>query len=80
VGQGGFDDPKWRVDVGLHRRVEIVRRDISDRFPRLLASSVTDEDVKAAELAHRVFDQLLAKVFLPEIAGNGDRFSAGFFD
>ena len=51
--QRRFDDPERRVDVGLHRRVEILAGDVEDRLPRLLPRRVADQDVEPAELAAR---------------------------
>ena len=52
--QRRLDDPERRVDVGLHRRVEILGRDVEDRLARLLPGGVADHDVEAAEPSHRL--------------------------
>jgi hypothetical protein len=41
-----YIDPEWRVNVGFHRRIEILRGDIQDRRFRLLTPRIADDDVE----------------------------------
>src|ERR1700704_3797625 len=68
--QGRLDDPEWRIDVGLHRGVEILCGDVEDRSAGLLPASVADHDVEPAETLNGALDQLLAEFLVPEIAGD----------
>jgi hypothetical protein len=72
---GRLDDPERRVDVGLHRRIEILGREVADGGARLLPAGIADQDVKTAELADRAIDQLLTELFVPYIAGDRDTLS-----
>ena len=76
VRQRRLDDPERRIDVGLHRRVELLGRDVEDRRVRLLAAGVADQDVEAAEAADGSVDQLLAERLVAQVARNGQRRSA----
>src|SRR5436309_3759357 len=78
--QRRFYDPERRVDVGLHRRVEVFRRDVQNRLTRLLPARIADDDVETAEAAHGFLDQALAERLVPEVAGNWERFPAGLLD
>ena len=59
-----FNNPEWRVNVCLHRRVEIVRRNIEDRLTRLLPGGVADQNIETAELFDGIGDEFVAKVFI----------------
>jgi len=59
--QRRFDDPEGRIDIRLHRRVEILARDIEDRRPGLLPRRVADQDIQSTQTAHGIGHQLLAK-------------------
>ena len=78
--QRGFDNPKWRVNIRLHRRVEIFGRNIEDRLTRLLPGGVADQNVESVELLNRIGDEFFAKIFIPQIARNRDSFSPGLFN
>jgi hypothetical protein len=56
---------KGGVDVGFHRRVEILIGDVSDVGLRLLTCGVVDQDVEAAERGHRILDELFAEILVP---------------
>jgi hypothetical protein len=47
--QRGLDDPERCVDVGLHRCIKILLRQVEDRLTRLLPAGVTDDNVQPAE-------------------------------
>src|SRR3979411_2410732 len=70
--QSRLDDPKRRVDVGLHRRIEIIRRDVEDGSARLLSAGVADHDIQAAKSLDGPIDQLPAKRLVPDIAWDSD--------
>jgi hypothetical protein len=61
MGYRRAHDVERRIDVRLDGRVEVLGRDIQDRFMRLLASGVADQDVEAAKTRNRVLDKLFAK-------------------
>lgn len=61
-----------RVDVRLHRRVEVFAGQFEDRRARLLARDVADEDIEAAEFLDRFFDETLTEGLVAEVARNGD--------
>src|SRR4029079_7061240 len=75
-----LDDPEWRVNVRLHRRVEILRRNIQERLTRLLPGGGANQNIETAELLDRIGNEFLAKAFLAQIAGNCDSFAAAFFE
>jgi hypothetical protein len=62
---------KGGVDVRLHRPVELLGGDVEDRRMGLLAARVVDDDVEAAQAAHRLFYELLAECLVAQVAGNG---------
>ena len=70
--QGGARDPEGRIDVGLHRGVEILGRQILEVVAELLATGVVDQDIQPAQLRDGAFDHLLAEGLLAQIAGDGD--------
>ena len=70
--QRRLDDPERRIDVGLHRRVEILGRHVEDRVARLLAAGIADDDVEAAESLDRAADQIRAEFLVAQIAGDGE--------
>src|SRR3977135_637263 len=70
--QSRLDDPKRRVDVGLHRRIEIIRRDVEDGSARLLSAGVADPDIQAPKSLDGPIDQLPAKRLVPDIAWDSD--------
>src|SRR4051794_26828901 len=69
MGQRCLDDPERRVNVGLHRRVEILRRNVENGAARLLPSSVADDDIEAAETLDSASNQFLTEFLVPDIAG-----------
>ena len=73
-GSGLLAQPEHRVQVRLHDPVELLRGDVDDAA-RLghLVGRVVDQDVEAAELAHRRVDDLAADVLVPDVAGTADR-------
>src|ERR1700722_17030552 len=70
VRQRRLDDPERRIDVGLHRCVEMLTADIEDGGARLLPAGIADDDIQTAQTLDRLFHQLLAKRLVPEIAGD----------
>ena len=75
-GSAALDDPERRVDVRLHRRVEVLVGDVEDRSAALLSSGVHDQDVEAAEPLDRVVDKALAESLVAEVAGERHRHAA----
>src|SRR3984957_664021 len=79
--QRRLDDPEWRVNVRLHRRVEILGGNIEDRSAGLLAARVADKDIETAKTARRLLEEPLAESFVPNITGNRQRGSTfGFHE
>ena len=72
VRHGRLDGPERRIDVGLHRPVEVLRRDVHDRGVGLLSTGVVDQDVEAAQFAHRAVDHFAAELLGPKVARNAD--------
>src|SRR5882762_9899893 len=68
--QRGLDDPERRVDVCLHRRVELFSGDIENGGLRLLPSGIADKNIEPAETMDRLSDELLTKSFGAQVAGN----------
>ena len=56
--QRRFNHPKGRIDVSLHRRVEIFARNIENRLACLLPRRIAHQNIQATELVHRISDQL----------------------
>jgi len=78
--QRRLDDPERRVDVRLHRRVEVFGADVEDRAARLLPSGIADHDVEPAELANRLVHQAPAEPLVAQVARDRDRLAAGLAD
>lgn len=70
--QSGFGQKESRVNVGFHRRVEIFVRDIFQRRLGLLASRIVDENIETTQRGHSIFNKLLAKLFVAEVAWKSD--------
>src|ERR1700722_2513929 len=70
-----FDDPKWRIDVGFHRPVEIVGGYVENRFGRLLATRIADQYVQASQFTYGSAHQLPAEGLMTDVAGKGDGFA-----
>src|SRR5689334_13679446 len=68
VRHGRFDDPERRIDVRLHRRVEVFRAQVENRRSRLLTPGVAHDDIQPAELLQRLRNEALAKGFVPQIS------------
>ena len=59
-----LNDPERCVDIGFHRPVELLRRDVENGIVSLLAARITDEDVETAEFLYGVRDKLGAERLL----------------
>src|ERR1051325_3239164 len=78
--KSGFYDPKRRIDVRLHRGIEIFGRNVQDRLTRLLPGGVANKNVKPAELVDCVSHEFVTKIFVAKVTGNRDRFRTRLFD
>jgi hypothetical protein len=67
--QRGLDNPERRINIGLHRPIKLLGRNLQNRVMCLLTRGVADEDVKTAGLVHRVSNEALAKTFVSIVAG-----------
>jgi hypothetical protein len=67
-----------RVDIRFEGGIELLGRDVQDRFLRHLARGIAHENIEAAQLTHRVRYQSVAKRFLAKIAGQRHRFASCF--
>jgi hypothetical protein len=67
--QRGLDNPERRINIGLHRPIKLLGRNLQNRVMCLLTRGVADEDVKTAGLVHRVSNETLAKTFVSNVAG-----------
>ena len=76
MGQRGPRHPEGRIDVGLHRGVEILGRQVLQLFAELLATGIVDQDVQPAQLGHGALDHLLAEALVAQVARNGDGHAA----
>src|SRR5436190_3757186 len=74
--QRSFDNPEWRINVRLHRGVEIFGRNVEDGLTRLLPGGVADQNIETAELLDGISYEFVAKVFLAQIARDRDSFAA----
>src|SRR3954454_7380776 len=74
--QRRLDDPKWSVDVGLHRCVESFSRQLQQVLALLLTGCIRDHNVEASQSSDSLVDQLSAVLFLAKVAWNRDRFTA----
>ena len=52
-----LDDPEWRIDVGFHRGVEILARDIEHRTRRFAAGLRCRPDIQPAKPLDGVGDE-----------------------
>ena len=75
-----LDDVEGRVDVGLHRRIKVLVRDVQNRLMRLLAACVTYHNVEAAQFLHRLLDQPPAEGPVPQVTRDRNSHSAGVLD
>src|SRR5882724_3029802 len=65
-----LDNPERRVDVRLHRRVELFGGDIENGCLRLLPSGIADQNIEPAETMDRLSDEFLTKSLCAQVAGN----------
>lgn len=72
VRQSRLNNPKWCINIGLDRRVEVFIRQVLDCFPGLLAAGIVDNYIKATEPLHSVLDEFATEVLVHEIAGQGE--------
>ncbi|MNL13738.1 hypothetical protein D3C87_1346550 [compost metagenome] len=80
MGGRGLTQPVQGVEVGLHRGVEIVSRDLGHILPVLLVTGVDDQDVQTAEGLHHPGDHGRVPGLVPDVAGQGERLDPGLLD
>jgi hypothetical protein len=71
VWQRRLNDPEWGIDVGLHRRIEILGRNVEDRIVRLLATGVAHKNVQTTKAFNSSCNEFLAEFLVPQVAGYG---------
>ena len=61
------NDPKWRIDIGLHCGVECFGTKLKNIFTLLLTTCVRNDDIQTAQFNDRFSNKFFAVLFLSQI-------------